>query len=217
MARIRKKKFESEKNKEDSQMKNTKSIIILAIIIGLFTISAMADKNKVFSDGKSWGPTEAQIKIKLYTDKPSYQIGEQAKIAVVADSDCYFMLYSIDSDGEAALVCPSNYSAFNKLKKNEVLYIRDKKGNFLQQKGPAGNETLQVIASKEPIDTSLFSSYVSPTTGVTIVSNPPEFVAVISNELKSRAKSWGEVSKTSSAATAEGVYGIATATYSVKP
>lgn len=203
-------------------MKFTRIFIIAILLVSMAVALGLA-ADKTFEDGKGWGPSTFQIKIKLYTDKPSYKIGEQAKICVVANHDCYFMLYSVDSTGKASIICPSKFSHYNKLKKNKKLYIRDNKGNFLQQKGPAGKEILQVVATKDPIDVNSFSQYIQNTSSVTAVNNPGGFVTVVSREIKKRIKeaekSWGPAATTTASGTQTsppGVYGIATVTYAVK-
>ena len=149
----------------------------------------------LFDDGKGWGPPEVRIKVKLFTDKPSYRVGEQAKIAVVADYDCYFMLYSISSTKQKCVVVPSKFSSYNRLKANKVYYVRDNQGNFLEQKGPAGKETLQVIASVDPIELKKHSKSLDLDGNVVEVTDAGAFVKDVSDELEQRVvneeKAWG--------------------------
>lgn len=173
-----------------------KKVLCWALILAFLSCLACAAQEQapLFDQEKGWGPPEYRIKVKLYTDRPNYKVGEQAKIAVVADYDCYFLLYSISSTGNCAIVVPSTFSSYNKLKKNQVFYIRDNQGNFLQQKGPAGKESLQVIASRDPIELKKFAANLDMTSPVVMVNRPREFVDAVSQEISKRVdeeeKAW---------------------------
>lgn len=184
----------------------------ILLLIAMLASSALAGADR-FTDGKSWGPVHTQININLKLDRSTYKVGENARIKLRANQDCYFVLYSINSLGNASIVCPSYYSPNNRLYANRDYYLRDVNGNFIEQKGPVGRETLQVIATKKPINMAVLSPYLQNTSTVVVVTNPSQFVTMVTREIKDRVKQWGPASTPRVKPT--GVYGFTSAQYNV--
>lgn len=161
--------------KEELLMRTVRTFVFV-LLICVFTVAiCAADGNR--SGGRiNWGSAKktgkSRIKLKLYLDKSVYKIGDKSRISIVADTDCYFMLYSVDKKGKASLVVPSDFSPYNQLKKNKTFYIRDKTGNSLQQLGPAGKETMKAIAAKKSSDLNKYIDKVKKGTAIDTVPKP---------------------------------------------
>ena len=129
------------------------------------------------TDGRRiWEPpvtsAKSRIKVKIYLDKTDYKIGDTSKISVVADTDCYFLLYSVDSKNRASLVVPSELCPKDSLKKDRILYVTASSGESLQQMGPAGKETLRIIAAKDRQSLKEYLNTVRKGTPVKYVPRP---------------------------------------------
>lgn len=175
-----------------------------------------ADEYSVESAGAhmlSYVPPEvrAKINVQLHLNKDSYRIGEPSIITLVADQDCYFVLYYVDSQGKAAIVSPSNFCASRQLKKDDVLIIKDNEGNLLAQNGPPGSEYLQVIASAKPIDMTKFQNCLDHTATVVNVKDPDLFITMLTKELKDRVEEQKKKGST------PGVFGVDSVRYEVFP
>ncbi|MBM3463674.1 MAG: DUF4384 domain-containing protein [Armatimonadetes bacterium] len=147
----------------------------LALVLGAqaFTTDASAAKPprsiKVFTKGaftknltKDLAPQEdpiaedapkwAEFDLTVSSNKKSYAIGEAMDITITAERDCYIIVYYVNSQGKTAVVCPSAFSKNNRVEAGHAFPLVDNKGRQLRQAGPEGNETIQVVATEQPLD-----------------------------------------------------------------
>lgn len=152
------------------------AIVCLALIVALLgaqvaSLAKSPHKIKVFDKkafttnlGKDLVPQEetvaeqaakwAQFDLTLSSDKKAYRIGEAMDVTVTSDRDCYVIVYYVNAAGKTAIVCPSPFSPDNRVKAHYAWSLLDKRGHKLIQGGPEGTETLQVVATEQPIDLS---------------------------------------------------------------
>lgn len=182
--------------------------------LGLALLSALAvAQEKAFPDTQA----ADRIPITLKTDKPAYAVGDLMQVEVKADASCYFILYYLDASGEAHVVVPSPFSSHDRLYAGQTLRVLDSAGHPLQQKGPAGTERIQVIASRERLDLTKFRAFVDEAGRV---KDPAGFVTAVESELTGRvmvaAKGLGPQGAARAKKSALGVYGQATTSYDVR-
>lgn len=148
------------------------AILILAIAAGLYPAAARqtksAKKIKLFDKKrfkvmtKDLAPQEetmaeqatkwAQFNLTISCDKKEYKIGELTDVTITSDRDAYVIVYYVNAQGKTAIVCPSPFCSNNKVRANDAWSLVDNKGRKFRQAGPEGTETLQVVATEQPID-----------------------------------------------------------------
>jgi hypothetical protein len=163
--------------KEAKSMKKTLFVIFFIVMIcGQFS--------PIFAETSA-------IDIKLHANKQWYSIGEQAIITLVSDKDCYFVLYSIDSNGEISVLCPSSFCPNNFLSAKKVMIIKETGGNLVVQQGPSGVEYLQVVAfSKNPEAKALSGIFNEAKSSIT--EDPSVFVDYLAMYINKQLFSDGE-------------------------
>lgn len=187
-----------------------RKIASLIALMALVTTFALAETPSFQS--RQIGPQEDRISVKVYTDQSEYKVGEEMDISLKANDDCYFILYYVDSKGNAQIIAPSSFSKKNKLRKNQLFKIRDNSGRKLEQKGPGGYEKLQVVATRKPLDLFDFGRSINPNTGE--VYDPGKFVQDVNRALAGRVEQSRGVGQKEDSA--HGVFGLAEITYTVR-
>lgn len=84
-----------------------------------------------------------------------FRLGEKIVFSFRADEDCYVYIFNIDSQGSVNLIFPNSYCRDNFVRRGEERKIPDErmgKKFELEFGEPAGEETVKVIATKEPLD-----------------------------------------------------------------
>ena len=130
-------------------------------IIGFFTVIALFSKG-CGEDNTS--PTEPFNTLALYVDvdKSVYSIGEFVTVYVKATTDCYLVLYDIDTQGEVSQVFPNQYASDNLLEGGVVYQIPTETDEFdYQVVGPPGTEQVHGVcvtpdSSQQAEDTATF-------------------------------------------------------------
>jgi len=184
----------------------------LFLATALFLLTVLASAETPTFQTKQVGPQNDRIAVKVYTDKSEYKVGEKMDISLKANADSYFMLYYVDSQGNAQVIVPSEFSSNNRLKKDALFHVKDNKGRMLEQKGPDGYERLQVIATKTPIKLSDLKDSVNPSTGE--VYKPDVFIAQVTRSLSDRVEQKRGVGAQKDSAYGE--FGMAEITYTVR-
>lgn len=94
----------------------------------------------------------ARFNVTIQTDKQVYKIGDLMRITINANKNCYIMVYYMNSKGETSVICPSAFSSRRKVVAGKPFRLVDNQGRALKQLGPAGTETVQVVATDKPLD-----------------------------------------------------------------
>lgn len=94
--------------------------------------------------------------VKLWTDKTTYQIGEEISFSFKTDEDCYLNLLDINDEGEITLLFPNKYHSSNQVTGGRLYNIPGDYGFSFQAQSPAGTDRIYAITSRSPL--RLFSS-----------------------------------------------------------
>lgn len=165
-------------------MKIRIQFLVAALAVFALTRVAAAEQTARF---KGVGPAPHRIAVVLQVDRPSYTIGQNMLIRVAANMDGHVLLYYIDSNGHASVITPSRFSGNNRLTGGHWLYVIDNERTPLIQTGPAGQETIQAIVTRDPIDFNALQAYVRPNAAGTLdILEPASFVSRVEACLMSR-------------------------------
>jgi len=95
------------------------------------------------------GPEPLQVKV--WTDKAEYGQGEKFRVRAQANQDCYLTLIDVGTSGATAVIFPNHYAPGNAVKSGVTYTVPDPAAGFdFEVSGPAGQEIVRAIASKEP-------------------------------------------------------------------
>jgi len=98
---------------------------------------------------------ETKLKLDLWLNKPEgsvYRIGEDLKIYVRANDDCYLYIFDLTADGEFKLIFPNVYSSNNFIRKDQTYTFPDKPSYSFKVSPPEGKEFIIGIISKVPLN-----------------------------------------------------------------
>lgn len=154
-----------------------------------------------------------EIAVKLTCDKPTYRVGELARVSLKSQSTGYFLLYYLDGQGQATLVVPSSFSSFDRVYAGQTLQIRDNRGRLLVQQGPPGEETLVALVTRERLGLSALQAYLSTPEPAPRIADLPGFVQALQGLLQTRIEAARRAG--GAADSACGVYGEAVVRYTV--
>ena len=97
-----------------------------------------------------------KVKVWVTDEKRSdFRVGEKVVFNFRSDEDCYLLIINTDSQGNIHLIFPNRFYPANFIKGVEERRIPDERMGQkfeLEFGGPTGEETVKVIATKEPID-----------------------------------------------------------------
>ena len=96
-------------------------------------------------------PSDSSFKIKVWTKKSDYRIGDTITFKVESEKDCYLTLLHIDSSGNANVIFPNKYRRNNFLKTGKVYIIPSPEYGFkINVEGPPGLERIIALATLTP-------------------------------------------------------------------
>lgn len=99
------------------------------------------------------------FKVKVWVtdeNRDDFKIGELVSFNFTSEKNCYILMINLDSSGNFDVICPNKYYPETKKYEGGKIYTipdQEMKKNFLLQfQEPAGEETIKIIATTEPID-----------------------------------------------------------------
>jgi TolB-like protein len=95
-------------------------------------------------------PSDSSFKIKVWTKKSDYRIGDTITFKVESEKDCYLTLLHIDSSGNATVIFPNKYRRNNFLKTRKVYIIPSPGYGKIDVEGPPGLERIIALATLTP-------------------------------------------------------------------
>jgi hypothetical protein len=98
-------------------------------------------------------PVSASFTIDAWPDHEdgTYIGGEEMKIKLWADKDCYFKVYCLDADNNFSLLYPNQKNKDNRLKANQLRTIPENPIHFTMS-APYGQENILIYASDKPFE-----------------------------------------------------------------
>ena len=107
------------------------------------------------------------FRVSLWTDRPSYRLGEPIYFNFRSEKECYLNLVDINSQGEITLLFPNRFNSDNRVKAGVTYRIPGPGYGFeLTAQPPLGTDRIYAIASSTPID--IFSNDFSRTVFVSM-------------------------------------------------
>jgi metacaspase-1 len=95
------------------------------------------------------------VEISLPEGRRDFQLGEKIVYTITSEKNCYITLLNLDSQGNAQVIFPNKYYTDNFIRANEQIELPNEqmqKQDFeFEFSEPAGEETVKVIASSEPL------------------------------------------------------------------
>ncbi len=123
------------------------SVLGLAALV-LCASAAAADRTFVAS-----ARTEFSVDIWVDRDDCRYRIGECGIVGFSTDRDGYAYVMDIPDEGDVSVLFPNQWARDNEVKANRRYLLGTARDRYeLRQEGPAGETTLKLIISREPID-----------------------------------------------------------------
>jgi hypothetical protein len=86
------------------------------------------------------------------SDTRTYLDGNELKISIVADEDCFFKVYHIDLNGDMQLIHPNDKNTDNRLKAHVTRTIPESGAITYILQAPFGQDTIKVVASKRQFE-----------------------------------------------------------------
>ena len=96
-------------------------------------------------------PDHSPFKIKVWTDKKEYQIGEKITFSIESEESCYLTLLDIGPSGNITVIFPNKYHKDNFIISGVTYQIPSPDYGFeFDIQGPAGLERVKAIATLKP-------------------------------------------------------------------
>lgn len=113
-----------------------------------------AGTNKLIES--TWAPLMRDIKVRPRTSQQRVQefssdaipIGTSIRLEITTNSECYLYIINIGTSGKTSLLLPNEYDPTNHFYPNQTYYLPSPDFGF-DIEGPAGKETLQILAFSE--------------------------------------------------------------------
>ena len=100
-------------------------------------------------------PTEAQrerLDVKIWTDKPSYRIGDTIRFGLRVNRDAYVTLVNIGTSGDVTIIFPNRFHPTFFVRGGVDVIIPPADAGFtLTVKPPGGFDQVRAIATSEPV------------------------------------------------------------------
>ena len=97
-------------------------------------------------------PKEGEIKIQLWSDRPSYKIGESTTFHFKTNRDCYVTIIDAGTSGKVHILYPNRFSGGNKVIAGKTYSIPGKEDGYtIKVSGPGGIEVVRAIATETPL------------------------------------------------------------------
>jgi TolB-like protein len=96
-------------------------------------------------------PNETNLKVKIWTDKKEYKVGEKITFFVKAEKPCYLILFDVRPDGQTNIIFPNQDSKGNFIQDGETYQVPVKSSGIeFRVQGPAGLERIKALVSSQP-------------------------------------------------------------------
>ena len=97
-------------------------------------------------------PAGEQLRVRIWTDRKSYRIGDMIRIGLRVNRDAYVTLVNIGTSGEVAIIYPNRFHPSHFVRGGEDVIVPPPESGFtLTVQGPAGFDQVRALATAEPI------------------------------------------------------------------
>jgi len=98
-------------------------------------------------------PTAAdRLQVKVWSDKPSYRIGETIQFGLRVNRDAYVTLINVGTSGQVTVIYPNRFHPNHFVRTGQDVIIPPRDAGFrLVVEPPPGYEQIRAIATEEPV------------------------------------------------------------------
>lgn len=97
-------------------------------------------------------PNNTNLKVKVWTDKKEYQVGDKITFFIKAEKPCYLILFDVRPNGQTKIIFPNEDSMDNFIQEDKARQLLDKSSEIeFHVQGPAGLERLKALVSSQPL------------------------------------------------------------------
>lgn len=123
---------------------------LLTAVTLLVTLGAVAQPGQVQTRGVQVVPDRPhnQLSVSVWTDRSSYDVGDNIRVSYRANSDAYVLIFSTDSRGQTRQILPNRYDNDNFVRAGRT-YTIPTRGYQLEVTPPSGRETISIVAFRE--------------------------------------------------------------------
>lgn len=91
------------------------------------------------------------FRVRLWTEKPTYAVGEKVTFFFEAERDCYLTLLDIGTSGKLTVLFPNQYEKNNFVPRGRRVAVPEPHYGFdIDVSGPTGTERVKAIVTTEP-------------------------------------------------------------------
>ena len=95
---------------------------------------------------------EGEIKVELWSDRPSYKIGESMTLHFKTDRDCYVTILDVGTSGKVHIIYPNRFSGGGQVLAGKTYSIPGRNdGYVIMVEGFPGIEVVRAIATLTPL------------------------------------------------------------------
>ena len=95
----------------------------------------------------------ASFSVKIWTDRRRYRVGEDVRIHLKADRDCYAYIFDVQTSGATRLIFPNRYYPDGAIQAGREYTLPESGLYAVKASGPEGWEGLRALATVRPLDT----------------------------------------------------------------
>ncbi len=98
-------------------------------------------------------PADAdRLQVKVWTDRPSYRIGETLNVGLRVNRDAYVTLVDIGTSGDVTVIFPNRFHPSHFVRGGQDVVVPPPGSGFsLVVQGPVGFDQIRAIATEEPV------------------------------------------------------------------
>ncbi len=96
---------------------------------------------------------DAPLRVRVWTDKQSYRIGQPIRFGIRVNRDAYITLINIGTSGKVTVVYPNRLAPNHFVRAGQDIIVPPRDASVIPVvSGPEGFDQIRVIASEEPYD-----------------------------------------------------------------
>lgn len=112
-------------------------------------VPLVRDKNQ--APPRVAGDRAAPLRVRVWTDKQAYRVGDSLRVHFQANRDCYLYLYHQSADGKVGLIFPNRLGKMNMVDGGRTYTVPGPEHAFdLVVTPPPGVEKIRALATTEP-------------------------------------------------------------------
>ncbi len=97
-------------------------------------------------------PAQESLRVRIWTDRPSYRIGDMIRFGLRVNRDAYVTLVNIGTSGEVTIIYPNRFHPSHFVRGGQDVFIPPEDSGFtLTVQGPSGFDQVRAIVTDEAV------------------------------------------------------------------